>query len=140
MTLTNMVRIALFSTVVAGAGAAWAQGGAGGTPQTHHCKMADGSMDMKKTKKECVAAKGTWAKDAEPAKPADAPKAAGKDAPKDAPKADGKTDTKPADAPKATGKDTGKDAPKADVKPAPKSAAAPAPTPAPQNPTPAPTK
>jgi hypothetical protein len=32
--------------------------------QTHHCKMPDGSMDMNKTKKECHAAKGTWAKDA----------------------------------------------------------------------------
>jgi hypothetical protein len=38
---------------------------AGAPPkQNHHCKMADGSMDMAKTKKECKAAKGTWAKDA----------------------------------------------------------------------------
>jgi hypothetical protein len=38
----------------------------GGEPpkQNHHCKMADGTMDMAKTKKECKAAKGTWAKDA----------------------------------------------------------------------------
>jgi hypothetical protein len=36
--------------------------------QNHHCKMPDGTMDMAKTKKECKAAKGTWAKDAkEPA-------------------------------------------------------------------------
>ena len=34
-----------------------------GPKQTHHCKMADGSMDMAKTKKECRAAKGAWAKD-----------------------------------------------------------------------------
>jgi hypothetical protein len=33
-------------------------------PQTHHCKLSDGSMDMKKTHKQCTAAKGTWAKDA----------------------------------------------------------------------------
>jgi hypothetical protein len=32
--------------------------------QNHHCKMPDGSMDMAKTKRECKAAKGTWAKDA----------------------------------------------------------------------------
>lgn len=31
--------------------------------QNHHCKMPDGSMDMAKTKRECKAAKGTWAKD-----------------------------------------------------------------------------
>jgi hypothetical protein len=39
--------------------------------QTHHCKMPDGTMDMAKTKRECKAAKGTWAKDAAGAKPAD---------------------------------------------------------------------
>jgi hypothetical protein len=65
-----------------------------GTPppaQNHHCKLADGSMDMKKTHKECDTAKGTWAKDAAattdkpaaPATPATPPKAA--DAPKTAP-------------------------------------------------------
>ena len=32
-------------------------------PQTHHCKQADGTMDMSKTKKACLAAKGTWLKD-----------------------------------------------------------------------------
>lgn len=58
----------------------------GGSPQTHHCKLADGTMDMQKTKKECKAAKGSWAKDADtgtaaaamPAAPATAaaPKAA----------------------------------------------------------------
>ena len=36
----------------------------GGTPQNHHCKLADGTMDMGKTKKACLADKGTWAKDA----------------------------------------------------------------------------
>jgi len=34
-----------------------------GTHQTHHCKQADGTMDMNKTKKACLADKGTWAKD-----------------------------------------------------------------------------
>jgi hypothetical protein len=38
----------------------------GGSPQTHHCKMPDGSMDMAKTKKQCKEAKGTWALDAAP--------------------------------------------------------------------------
>ena len=36
----------------------------GGTPQNHHCKMKDGTMDMGKTKKQCHAAGGEWAKDA----------------------------------------------------------------------------
>jgi hypothetical protein len=43
--------------------------------QNHHCKLADGSMDMAKTKKECKAAKGTWAKDAATAGDAKAPDA-----------------------------------------------------------------
>ena len=34
--------------------------------QNHHCKMADGSMDMAKTKKQCKEAKGTWALDVAP--------------------------------------------------------------------------
>jgi hypothetical protein len=34
-----------------------------GTPQNHHCKQSDGSMDMNKTKKACLADKGTWLKD-----------------------------------------------------------------------------
>ncbi len=37
------------------------------TPQNHHCKQADGSMTMGKTKKACMADKGTWLKDAQPA-------------------------------------------------------------------------
>ena len=45
-----------------------------GTPQTHHCKLADGSTDAAKTHRQCTAAKGNWAKDAAapaaPAKPA----------------------------------------------------------------------
>ena len=32
--------------------------------QTHHCKLADGSMDMSKSKKQCTTSKGTWVKDA----------------------------------------------------------------------------
>lgn len=35
-----------------------------GTRQNHHCKLADGTMDMAKNKKACLAAKGSWAKDA----------------------------------------------------------------------------
>ena len=45
--------------------------------QTHHCKMADGTMDTAKTKKECKAAKGKWVKDTaapdDTNKPAEAP-------------------------------------------------------------------
>ncbi len=54
--------------------------------QNHHCKLADGTMDMKKTHTQCTTAKGTWAKDAADAPKADAPKA-------DAPKADTKAGT-----------------------------------------------
>lgn len=44
---------------------------AGDAPkQNHHCKLADGTMEMAKTKRECKAAKGTWAKDASAAAPA----------------------------------------------------------------------
>jgi hypothetical protein len=45
----------------------------GATTQTHHCRMPAKSMDLKKTHKECNAAKGEWAKDAR--KPAAAPHA-----------------------------------------------------------------
>lgn len=34
-----------------------------GTHQNHHCKPADGTMDMNKTKKACLADKETWVKD-----------------------------------------------------------------------------
>ena len=51
------------------AGPAFAKGG---SPQTHHCKMPDGTMDMAKTKKQCKDAKGEWAKDAPAASPAPA--------------------------------------------------------------------
>ena len=37
---------------------------AGVAKQNHHCKLTDGTMDMAKTKRECKAAKGTWAKEA----------------------------------------------------------------------------
>lgn len=62
MTSTTLLRIALVSTaLVTGSSMALA---AGSHPQNHHCKLADGTMDMAKHKKECVAAKGTWVKDA----------------------------------------------------------------------------
>ena len=35
----------------------------GNNTQTHHCRMPDNTMDMKKTHNECEAAKGQWAKD-----------------------------------------------------------------------------
>ncbi len=43
----------------------------GGTPQTHHCKLPDGTTDATKTKAQCKTAKGTWALYA--AAPASAP-------------------------------------------------------------------
>jgi hypothetical protein len=51
----------ILALVLAGAGTAVADG----TPQNHHCKLADGSVDGTKTNKECTTAKGTWAKDTE---------------------------------------------------------------------------
>jgi len=75
MRFTNLLRIAIFG-VVAATSIAPALAQATATPQNHHCKLPDGSMDMKKTKKQCAAAKGAWTKDA------DASKAPAKDAPK----------------------------------------------------------
>jgi hypothetical protein len=99
MSRSKLLRITLLVAAMAGPGTAFADG----TPQTHHCKLADGTMDMKKTHKECTAAKGTWAQDP----------------PKDASKAPPKTGTTPAPAPK-----TG-------TTPAPTPSPTPAPAPAP---------
>lgn len=66
MNFTNMIRVACVGAILAASSsAAYAKNQ--GTPQTHHCKLQDGSMDMKKTKKQCLADKGTWAKDADSA-------------------------------------------------------------------------
>jgi hypothetical protein len=72
---SKLFRAAILATMLAGSTAALA-----GNTQTHHCKMPDGSMDMKKTHKQCTAAKGTWAKDAPASK--DAPKTGSAPAPK----------------------------------------------------------
>ena len=66
-----MKKIILALSLLAFAPAAFAKGG---TPQNHHCKMPDGSMDMAKTKAQCHDAKGSWAKDAPAASPAPAAK------------------------------------------------------------------
>ena len=68
MTSRNLFGIALVSAALACTGTAFAQASApakakGGTKQNHHCKQADGTMDMSKTKKACMADKGTWLKD-----------------------------------------------------------------------------
>lgn len=61
MTSTTLLRIALVSAaLVTGSSLALAAG----KHQNHHCKLADGTMDTAKTKKACLAAKGTWVKDA----------------------------------------------------------------------------
>jgi hypothetical protein len=69
MTSRNLLRIALASALLAcgtmavAASSASAPAKGMGTRQNHHCKQADGSMDMTKTRKACLADKGTWAKD-----------------------------------------------------------------------------
>ena len=69
MTSLNLLRIALVSAALACATTAFAQATASapakgtGTRQNHHCKQSDGTMDMGKTKKACLADKGTWLKD-----------------------------------------------------------------------------
>ena len=75
MNFKNLLRVAAVGVILAvSSGAADAKNQ--GTPQTHHCKQQDGTMDMKKTKKQCLAASGTWAKDASDAAAAPAPAAA----------------------------------------------------------------
>ena len=66
MTSKHLFRVALVSAaLVAGGTTAFADtpAKAPAHPQTHHCKQADGTMDMSKTKKACLAGKGTWLKD-----------------------------------------------------------------------------
>lgn len=69
MTSKNVLRIALVSASLACGTVAFAETPASapakgtGTPQNHHCKQSDGTMDMSKTKKACMADKGTWLKD-----------------------------------------------------------------------------
>ena len=69
MTSKNLLRIALVSACLAcgnvalSATPASAPAKGTGTPQRHHCKQSDGTMDMSKTKKSCLADKGTWLKD-----------------------------------------------------------------------------
>ena len=69
MTSKNLLRIALVSASLACGTVAWAATPASahakgtGTPQNHHCKQSDGTMDMGRSKKACLAAKGTWFKD-----------------------------------------------------------------------------
>jgi len=62
MTSKTLLRISLVCAALVGNFAVLASAQA--ATQTHHCKMADGSMDMSKTHKACTAAKGKWVKDA----------------------------------------------------------------------------
>lgn len=57
---TSLALVLGFGLVITGAAGS---ASADGTPQTHHCKLADGTFDATKTNKQCTAAKGTWAKD-----------------------------------------------------------------------------
>ena len=69
MTSKNLLRIALVSASIACGTMAFAETPASapakgaGTRQNHHCKQSDGTMDMTKTKKACLADKGTWLRD-----------------------------------------------------------------------------
>jgi hypothetical protein len=87
MTSINLLRIAFVSAALACCTTAFAATSAPapakgtGTAQNHHCKQSDGTMDMGKTKKACLAGKGTWLKDGQPAAAA-APAAAASAAPK----------------------------------------------------------
>jgi hypothetical protein len=77
-----LLRIALVSasfacgTMAFAATPASAPAKGAGTRQNHHCKQSDGTMDMSKTKKACMAGKGTWLKD-DAAAAAPAPAASG---------------------------------------------------------------
>ena len=88
MTSTNLLRVALVSAALACSATAFAEtttaapAKAAGTHQNHHCKQSDGTMDMSKTKKACLADKGTWLKDAQPAAAASASAPAASAAPK----------------------------------------------------------
>ncbi len=70
MTASKWSQVAVLVALIGSSGVALAKEPM--HPQTHHCKLADGSMDMKKTHKQCTAVKGTWAKDATAATPAPA--------------------------------------------------------------------
>ena len=84
MTSLNLLRVALVTATLASGTMAFAADAPAsaakgtGTAQTHHCKLADGTMDMGKTKKACMADKGTWLKDAAATAPAPAASAATK--------------------------------------------------------------
>jgi len=71
MTSTTLLRIALVSAALVTSSSLTF---AAGPRQNHHCKQADGTMDTTKTKKACLADKGTWVKDAPAADAASAPK------------------------------------------------------------------
>ena len=78
MTSKTLLRIALVCATLACGTTAFADmkdapAKGAGKRQTHHCKQADGTMDLSKTKKACLADKGTWLKDAAPAAAASAP-------------------------------------------------------------------
>jgi hypothetical protein len=73
MSSRRLACVTLLAALLGGSGIGFAQGTTTATPQTHHCKLPDGTMDMKKTHKQCTAAKGSWAKDAPKAGAAPAP-------------------------------------------------------------------
>ena len=88
MITQNLLRIAVVSAAMACSTLALADtkdampAKGHGTHQNHHCKQADGTMDMSKTKKACMADKGTWLKDGQAAASAMAPAPTASAAPK----------------------------------------------------------
>jgi hypothetical protein len=84
MTSKTLLQIALVSAALVCGSTAFAADAPAAAPakhstkQNHHCKQADGTMDMTKTKKACLAGKGTWAKDAADAAAPAAPAASKK--------------------------------------------------------------
>jgi hypothetical protein len=80
MTSKHLLRVCLVAAALACGTMTIAH--AKSTTQNHHCKQADGTMDMGKTKKACLADKGTWLKDAGPAPAAAAPAPMASAAPK----------------------------------------------------------
>jgi hypothetical protein len=76
MSPSKLSRFVVAAALIGGLSGAQVARADGSHPQTHHCKLADGSMDMKKTHKQCTAAKGTWFKDVQtpaPGTPTPAP-------------------------------------------------------------------
>lgn len=61
MSRSKLIRITILAAALGSSSAAFAKQM---HRQSHHCRMPDGTVDTKKTHRECRTVKGTWAKDA----------------------------------------------------------------------------